>query len=201
MKPGSLFSDRVFTWSILFTIKPEWSQKYYDEVLQFHSKKPAQLEEKEIKVSDHWLAELQKFDVFTSSKVSKKRSFNIMSKREVKPEVKPRELPEFKPSFSLSQLANQNVQVQRDPQNYPDAGQGGGVFRRGFDAVGRFGFKNNSQHYRMNQDINSHIEASKTSSILQKRFKANDGSQVRASNEVDKILESDLEDGSDAAKE
>ena len=35
------------------------AQKYYDEVLQYHSKKPAQLEEKEIKVSDQWLAQLQ----------------------------------------------------------------------------------------------------------------------------------------------
>ena len=40
-----------------------------------------------------------------------------------------------------------------------------------------------------------------TASKIQKRFKANDGSQVRVSDEVDKILESDDEDGSDADKD
>ena len=82
MKPGSLFSDRVFTWSILFTIKPEWSQKYYDEVLQFHSKKPPAFEEKKLRVSQNWLAQLQQFDNFTSMKPSKKRSFNVMARKD-----------------------------------------------------------------------------------------------------------------------
>lgn len=66
LKPTSLFSDRVFTWSVLFTIKPEWSEKYYEEVLEFHSKKPSSFEEKQIKLSDSWLAQLRKFDTFTS---------------------------------------------------------------------------------------------------------------------------------------
>ena len=24
-KPGTLFSDRIFTWSVLFAVKPEWA--------------------------------------------------------------------------------------------------------------------------------------------------------------------------------
>jgi hypothetical protein len=66
LKPTTLFSDRVFTWSVLFSLRPEWSQKYYEEVLQFHSKKPAALEEKQLRVSENWLQQLQKFDVLTT---------------------------------------------------------------------------------------------------------------------------------------
>jgi hypothetical protein len=39
--PGTLFSDRVFTWGVLFAVRPEWAEKYYEEVASYHSKKPA----------------------------------------------------------------------------------------------------------------------------------------------------------------
>ena len=39
-KPGTLFSDRIFTWSVIFKVRPEWGKAYYEEVIDYHNRKP-----------------------------------------------------------------------------------------------------------------------------------------------------------------
>ena len=60
----STFSDRVFLWSILMEVKPEWTEKFYNEVLDFHLKKKevVPVKKPQIEISAHWLEELKRFE-------------------------------------------------------------------------------------------------------------------------------------------
>ena len=80
-KPGTLFSDRIFTWTILFAIRPEWAQAYYDEVIEWHNRRPIKVAKSEIVVSEKWLAELAKFDFLSKKANSKRASMNVLVAR------------------------------------------------------------------------------------------------------------------------
>ena len=58
------FSDRVFLWSVLSMVKPEWTDKFYNQVLDFHLKKKeiVPVRKPQIEIAAHWLEELKRFE-------------------------------------------------------------------------------------------------------------------------------------------
>ena len=147
--PTTLFSDRVFTWGILFTLRQDWSEKYYEEVVNYHSSKPKAMQTKEIKVSDNWLAALSKFDTFTSGRSKQKNNFSILVKRDAKKAAKPRQVESFAPSDELLALGSQRPSFQAQARKRSLEEVSAPIFRRGAGAQNSFGFLGNSSHYKL----------------------------------------------------
>ena len=61
---GGKFPNREFVWSIIFSIIPQWGNRYTHEVMQVRFAKPVKNfdERKIIKVSDAWLEKLNHFE-------------------------------------------------------------------------------------------------------------------------------------------
>ena len=63
------YPDREFFWGILFTVIPDWANKYHQMVIkQRHGSGKDPAEPKTIEVSAKWMQKLQEFDFKSSRK-------------------------------------------------------------------------------------------------------------------------------------
>ena len=66
------YPDWEFFWNVVSTILPNWSEEYFDQVVNQRKKKKKEFpDQKVISISQKWIDKLSKFDYETNSKWSK----------------------------------------------------------------------------------------------------------------------------------
>ena len=101
------FGDRIYTWSVLFAIRREWAEEYYEEVCNFHNRKKSKPDKPEIVISEEWAKKLAQYDYFSKGMNSKKPGMNILVKRgkpEPTSEPKKRTYVTFKASNKIQEM-------------------------------------------------------------------------------------------------
>ena len=64
------YPDKIFFWGIVFTIEPEWSNKYYEAVLKKRhgEHKKFECNPKTINISNKWKDEMKEYDFKSKSR-------------------------------------------------------------------------------------------------------------------------------------